>query len=70
MLILVQQENEQGRFHIFQDTYSEIFHIHQLTILYCYEHVNHEIFLNFYFKIYTNSSGMRVSPSVISSMFR
>ena len=47
MLILVQQENEQGRFHIFQDTYSEIFQIHQLTILYCYEHVNHEIFLNF-----------------------
>ena len=35
MQILVQQENEQGLVHIFQDTYSKSSQMYQLTIMYC-----------------------------------
>ena len=45
MLILVQDW-----VHIFQDTYFESSQIHQLKIMYCFEHKNHEIHLNFLFK--------------------
>ena len=50
MLIMVQQENEQGKIHIFQDTYSESFQKPQLPIMYNFEHTNHSINLNFLFQ--------------------
>ena len=36
--------------HIFQDTYFESSQIHQLTIMYHFEHTNHDILLNLLFQ--------------------
>ena len=47
MLILVWKESEQAETHIFYDTYFESFQIHQLTILYHFEHTNQGIHLIF-----------------------
>ena len=41
MLIQVQKENEQDEAHIFQYNYFESFQIHQLTIMYHFEHINY-----------------------------
>ena len=49
-LILVQQENEQGRVLTFQDTHSERCQIHQPAIMYFFEHTNHNIHLNVLFQ--------------------
>ena len=37
----------QDHAHIFQVTYFESSQIHLLTIMYCLEHANHDIFLGF-----------------------
>ena len=50
MLILVQQENEQGETHIFQGIYFENSQIHLLTMMRCFEHINNDILLSFLFK--------------------
>ena len=49
MLTLLRNENEQNQTHIFQDTYLERFQIHHLTIVYRFEHINHDNLLNFLF---------------------
>ena len=49
MTILVWKEYEQDEANIFQDTYVESFQIHQLTIMYHFEHTNYDIILNFLF---------------------
>ena len=49
MLILVQKENEEDQAHIFQETYFKSFQIHQLTIMYHFEHINHDNPLNVLF---------------------
>ena len=46
----VVKDNEQNQAHIFQGTYFESSQIHQLTIMYCFEHTDHDIHLKFYFK--------------------
>ena len=48
MLILVQQENEQGQVHIFQDIFKS-FLIHRLAIMYRFEQTKHDILLIFLF---------------------
>ena len=50
MLILMQEENEQGQFYIFQHTYFASSQIHQLTIMYCFKYTNHDILLNILFQ--------------------
>ena len=50
MLILVQKENEEDQIHIFQDAYFGSSQIHQLTIMYRFEHANHHIQLIFFSK--------------------
>ena len=50
MVILAQKENEEDQAHIYQDTYFESSQIHQLTIMYHFEHINHDNPLNFLFK--------------------
>ena len=50
MLNLVQQENEQGKIRIFQDTYAESSQKPQLPIMHSFEHTNHSINLNFLFQ--------------------
>ena len=45
MLMLVQYKNDHGQGHIFQGTYFKSFQILQLTIMYCFEHTNHDILL-------------------------
>ena len=50
MLILVQQENEQGKIQILQDTYSESSQKPQLPIMYSFEHTNHSVNLNVLFQ--------------------
>ena len=45
MLSLVQYENEKGQVHIFQDKYFKKSQIHLLTIMYYFEHINHDIAL-------------------------
>ena len=47
MLILVLKENQQDQAYIFLDTYFKSFQIHQLTIMYRLEHINHDNPLNF-----------------------
>ena len=47
MLILMQEKNNQGQVHMFQDTYFESFQMHQLTIMHSFEDANHDILLNF-----------------------
>ena len=49
MLIHVQKEDEQDQAHTFQDTYFESFQMDQLTIMYCFKHINHENPLNILF---------------------
>ena len=49
MQILVQQENTQSQVHIFQYKYFESSQILQLTIMYCFEHTNRDVPLNFLF---------------------
>ena len=49
MLILVQKENEEDQAHIFQETYFKSFQIHQLTIMYRFEHISHDNPLNVLF---------------------
>ena len=36
--------------HIFRDNYFESSQIHQLTVMYHFEHTNHDILLNFLFE--------------------
>ena len=55
MLNLVQYENKQGYVHTIQDKCFENSQIHLLTIMYHFEQTNHDILLNSYFKIFTNS---------------
>ena len=50
MLILVQQENEQGKIQILQDTYSESSQKPQLPIMYSFEHTNDSVNLNVLFQ--------------------
>ena len=45
-LIQLKYENEQGQAKIFQDKYFESFQIHQVTIMYRFEQINHDILLN------------------------
>ena len=40
----------QDQVHIFQDTYFESYQIHQVTIMYGFEHTNHDIPPNFLFQ--------------------
>ena len=47
MLVLLQQENEQDQSSVFQGTYFKSFQIHQLAIMYWFEHINHDILINF-----------------------
>ena len=47
MLIQVLKKILQDQVHIFQDTSSQI---HQLTIMYRFEHTNYDILLNFLFQ--------------------
>ena len=46
----------QDQAHIFQDTYFQVSQIHQLRIMYDFEHMNHDILLNGYLKTFTNSA--------------
>ena len=52
LIILVRKENEQDQAHIFQDKYFQISQIYHLTIMYCFDHINHDnlfkIFKNFF----------------------
>ena len=50
MLIQKLKEIMQDQAHIFQDTYFETSQIHQLTIMYHFEHTNHDIILQFLFQ--------------------
>ena len=50
MLIQDLKENEWDKVHIFQAIYFENFQIHQLTIIHCFEHINHDIFPNVLFQ--------------------
>ena len=50
MLILVQLKNGQDQVHLFQDTYFESSKRHQLTIMYPFEHINHDILQHFLFQ--------------------
>ena len=50
MLIWELKEILQDQAHIFQDTYLESSQIHQLTIMYRFEHTNHDILLNSLFQ--------------------
>ena len=50
MLILVQQENEQGQVNISEELSFESSQIHQLTLMYHFEHTNHNILLNYLFQ--------------------
>ena len=50
MLIQVLKEILQDQAHIFQDTYFESSQTHLLTIMYCFEHKNYDIHLNFLFQ--------------------
>ena len=50
MLIKELKEIMQDQAHIFQDTYFETSQIHQLTIMYHFEHTNHDIILHFLFQ--------------------
>ena len=47
MLILELKEILQDQAHIFQDTF-ESFQIHQLTIMYRFENIYHDVLLNFF----------------------
>ena len=49
MLILVRKENEQDQVHIFQETYFESSQIHQLTIMFRFQLINHDSPLNILF---------------------
>ena len=49
MLILVRKKSDQDQAQIFQDTYFESFQLHQLRIMYRFEHKNHGILLNLLF---------------------
>ena len=46
MLILMQQKTDQEA-HIFSDIYFQSFSIHQLTIMYRFEHISYDNPLNF-----------------------
>ena len=48
MLIQELKETLQNQAHIFQDTYFESFQIHLLTIMYNFEHTNHDILLTLF----------------------
>ena len=50
MLILELREILHYQPHIFQGTYFESAHIYLLTIMYCFEHISHDILLNFLFQ--------------------
>ena len=50
MLILVQEENKQGRVNLIQYTSFEKSQIHQITIMYHFKYTNHDILVNFTFK--------------------
>ena len=43
MLMLVQYKNDHGQDCIFQGTCFKSFQILQITIMYCFEHTNHDI---------------------------
>ena len=60
MLIQELKEILQDQAHIFQDTYLESSQMHQVTILYHFEHVKQYILIIFYFKIFTKAFFMRV----------
>ena len=46
MLILVHKANEVDQVHMLQETYFESLQIHQVAIMYCFEHTNHDIHVN------------------------
>ena len=46
MLIRELEDILQGEVRIIQYTYFNSFQIHQLTLMYCFEHTNHDNFLN------------------------
>ena len=50
MLIQELKQILKDQVHIVSGTYFESFQIHQLTIMYCFEHTNHDITLNFLFR--------------------
>ena len=50
MLILVQKENEQDQAHLFEDSYFNNSQLHQLAIMYYFEHAKHIILLYFLFQ--------------------
>ena len=50
MLIQELKEILKDQAHIFQDTYFENSQIHQLTMMYRFEHKSHDILLNFLFQ--------------------
>ena len=67
----VQKKNEQGQVHIFKGTYFESFQIYQLTTMYCFEHINYDNLLNFFFfLIFQTLLSRAYSGSVMSCMFR
>ena len=43
MLIQELKENEWGQVNVFQDIYFESSQMHLLTMMYCFEHANHDI---------------------------
>ena len=50
MLIIVQIENEQVHFHIFQCIYFESFQIHSLPTIYHFKQTNRDIHVSFLFQ--------------------
>ena len=48
--MLIQELELEDQAHVFQETYLESFGIHLLTIMYCFEHRNHDIVLNSLFQ--------------------
>ena len=50
MLKLVQIENEQNQVHIFQDAFIKSSQVSELTIMYHFQHANHDILLNILFQ--------------------
>ena len=50
MLMKEHDKNKRNQVHVFKDIYFKSSQIHQLTIIYCLEHTNHDILLKFLFQ--------------------
>ena len=71
ILILVRKKDDQSPAHIFKDTYFESPQMSELLIMHCFENINHDNPLNFFFgKSLQNLFACKQSASVISSVFK